>query len=73
MEIEFENGSCIERMGNIAGVKRSRRAEDQIAKMSEQIRYWRRNPDKYIEFVTGVELPWYRKVLVKLCWKKEWK
>lgn len=67
MKIEFKNGSCIESIGDTAGVKRSKRAEDQITKMLDQIRYWQRNPDKYIEFVTGLKLPWYRKVWVKLC------
>lgn len=69
MKIEFKNGSYIESINDASETKRSKRGQDQIAKMSEQIRYWQRNPDKYLEFVTGVKLPWYRKVLVKLCWK----
>lgn len=73
MKIEFKNGSYIESINDTSETKRSKRGEDQIAKMSEQIRYWQRNPDKYIEFVTGAKLPWYRKELLKLCWKKEWK
>lgn len=67
MVIKFKNGSSIESIGDVSDVKRSRRGEDQITRMSEQIQYWRQNPDKYIEFITGVKLPWYRKVLVKLC------
>lgn len=71
MKIEFKNGSSIESVGNASDAKRSHIGE--IARMSEQIKYWQRNPDKYIEFVTGVKLPWYRKVWVKLCLKREWK
>ena len=71
--IEFENGSLIESIGDASDVKCSQRGEDQIAKMSEQIKYWQRNPDKYIEFITGVKLSWYQKVWVKLCLKKEQK
>lgn len=66
MKINFINGSSIVSIGDASDVKRSKRGEEQITKMSEQIKYWRRNPDKYIEFVTGVKLPWYQKVWVKL-------
>lgn len=73
MKIKFKNGSSIESIGDASDVKRSQIGGEQIARMSEQIKYWRHNPDKYIEFVTGLKLPWYRKVWVKLCLKREWK
>lgn len=73
MKIKFKNGSSIESIGNVSDAKHSQRGEEQIVRMSEQIQYWQHNPDKYIEFVTGVKLPWYRKVWVKLCLKKKWK
>lgn len=61
MKIGFKNDISIESI-----VKRFNREEKQIAKMLEQIKYWRRNPDKYIEFITGVKLSWYRKVWIRL-------
>lgn len=69
MKIKFKNGSSIESIGDVSDAKRSQRGEDQITRMSEQIQYWQRNPDKYIEFVTGVKLSWYQKVWKKLCCK----
>lgn len=39
MKIEFKNGSSIESIDNTSGAKRSKRADDQIAKMSEQLKY----------------------------------
>jgi hypothetical protein len=66
MKIEFKNGSSIESIGNASVVKRSQIGEEQIARMSEQIKYGQCNPDKYIEFIAGVKLPWYQKVLVRL-------
>lgn len=73
MKIKFKNGSSIESIGDVLDVKRSHRGEDQITRMSEQIQYWQQNPDKYIEFITGVKLPLYKKVWLKLCWKMRWK
>lgn len=66
MKIKFKNGSYIESIGDASDVKRSHRGEDQITRMSEQIQYWQQNPDKYIEFITGVKLLWYQKVWMKL-------
>lgn len=66
MKIEFKNGSSIESIDNTSGTKRSKRADDQIAKMSEQLKYWHRNPDKFMVFVAGQKLPWYQKWWVKL-------
>lgn len=66
MKIEFKNSSSIESIDNTSESKRSKRAEDQIAKMSEQIKYWKHNPDKWIEYITGVKLHWYQKVWIKL-------
>lgn len=66
MKIEFTNGSSIERVGDTSDIKRSHRGEEQIVGMSEQIQYWRHNPGKYIEFVTGVKLPWYQKAWIRL-------
>lgn len=73
MKINFINGSSIESIGNAPDIKRSQRGEEWIIRMSEQIQYWQRNPDKYIEFITGVKLPWYKKVWVTSCWKMGWK
>ena len=47
----------------------SQRVEEQIARMLKRIQYWQYNPDKYIEFITGVKLSWYQKAWVKL-WRK---
>lgn len=66
MKINFKNGSSIESIGNIPDVNRSQRGEVQITKMREQIEYWQRNPDEYIEFVTGVKLSLYQRVWIKL-------
>lgn len=66
MKINFINGSSIESTGDASDVKRSQRGEEQIVRMSEQIRYWQRNPYKYIEFITGVKLLWYQKVWIRL-------
>lgn len=66
MKINFINGSSIESIGNIPDVNRSQRGEAQITKMREQIEYWQRNPDEYIEFVMGVKLSLYQRVWIKL-------
>lgn len=66
MKIKFKNGSQIESIGDASEIKRSQRAQEQIAKMSKQIEYWQRYSDKYIEFITGVKLSWYQKVWMKL-------
>lgn len=39
MKIKFKNGSQIESIGDASEIKRSQRAQEQIAKMSEQIQY----------------------------------
>ena len=69
MKIKFKNGSSIESIGDESDVKRSQRVEEQIARMLKRIQYWQYNPDKYIEFITGVKLSWYQKAWVKL-WRK---
>ena len=69
MKIKFKNGSSIESIGDESDVKRSQRVEEQIARMLKRIQYWQYNPDKYIEFITGVKLSWYQKEWVKL-WRK---
>lgn len=65
MKSEFKNSSTIESICNVSDVKRPR-GEEQIARMSEQIQCWQRNPDKYIEFVTGSKLFWYQKMWIRL-------
>ena len=69
MKIKFKNGSSIESIGDESDVKRSQRVEEQIARMLKRIQYWQYNPDKYIEFITGVKLSWYQKAWVTL-WRK---
>ena len=69
MKIKFKNGSSIESIGDESDVKRSQRVEEQIARMLKRIQYCQYNPDKYIEFITGVKLSWYQKAWVKL-WRK---
>ena len=69
MKIKFKNGSSIESIGDESDVKRSQRVEEQIARMLKRIQYWQYNPDKYIEFITGVKLSWYQKAWVRL-WRK---
>lgn len=69
MKIKFKNGSSIESIGDESDVKRSQRVGEQIARMLKRIQYWQYNPDKYIEFITGVKLSWYQKAWVKL-WRK---
>ena len=69
MKIKFKNGSSIESIGDESDVKRSQRVEEHIARMLKRIQYWQYNPDKYIEFITGVKLSWYQKAWVKL-WRK---
>ena len=32
----------------------------------KQARYWRENPDEYIEKILGLKLHWYQKVLLKI-------
>lgn len=66
MKIKYKNGSYIECIDDTSDAKRSRTGEEQIARMSEPIQYWQNNPDKYIEFVTGVKLSWYQKVWIRL-------
>lgn len=73
MNSKFKNDSSIKSIAGASDVKCSQKGEEQIAIMSDQIKYWQCNPDKYIEFVTGIKLLWYQKVWVKLCLKKEWK
>lgn len=72
MEIKFKNGSSIENINDESDIKRSQRGKKQISRMSEQIKYWQRNPDKYIEFVTGLKLPWWKRAWMKLScyWEK---
>ena len=65
MKINFKNGFSVECTGDASETKRSKRAEEQIA-ISEQIKYWQCNPDKYVEFITGVKLPWWRRLWMKL-------
>lgn len=66
MKIEFKNDTYIECIDDASAVKQSKRERDWMVRMSKQIQYWQRNPDKYIEFITGVKLSWYRKVWIRL-------
>ena len=34
--------------------------------MQNQILYWKKNPDKFAEWILGYKLPWYKKLWFKL-------
>ena len=34
--------------------------------MQNQIIYWKKNPDKFAEWILGYKLPWYKKLWFKL-------
>lgn len=59
---EFKNGSYIKIIPS-SDSKRGKRADLAIRQVFE---YWDRYPDKYIEFVLGIKLPWYQKIILRL-------
>lgn len=65
-KIEFNNGSLIETIED-SSVKRSDRCEEQLR---EQIQYWHQHPEEFIEFVYETNLSLYRKLLIKMLWRK---
>lgn len=54
---EFNNGSYT-KIISYSDSKRGKRADLAIR---QAIEYWSRYPDKYIEFMLGIKLPWYQK------------
>lgn len=59
MTLKFKNGSCIQTIDNKEDTVRSKRAE-------EQITYWKRNPDRFAEWIIGHKLPLYQRLWFKL-------
>ncbi len=64
--MKFTNGSSIETIeGN--SIKRSNRYEEQLRK---QMQYWRQHPEEFIEYISGINLHLYQKLLIKMLWKE---
>lgn len=63
MKLDLKNGSSIQTIETKEGTIRSKRAEEQIA-------YWKRNPDRFAEWILGHKLPLYQRLWFKLFSKR---
>lgn len=59
MEIKFKNGSYIKSIDPKSDGKRSKRAYEQ------QIKFWKDNPDLFVEKYFGIKLLSYQRELLK--------
>ena len=65
MEINFKNGSSITSLESYNEIQRGKRAN-----IAPYFDYWERCPDKFVEYVTGQKLSFWKKMLLKIQLKK---
>lgn len=58
-------GDCMKLFIKQAVIDKLRQRNKFRRELTKQTRYWRENPDEFVEKILGCELYWYQKIMIK--------